>query len=202
MRSGSVKVIVIIVSLFLLTGLFGGKKDPEKERQEILKMRKETLATLYREVPVAEQEINSAIGYAVFSNVGINILLLSTANGAGVAHNKSTNSDIFMKMFSAGGGIGLGIKDFRGVFIFSDQEAFDIFVNQGWQASAQADAAAKSGEEGDAMSLAIDVAPGIRLYQMTENGLALQATIQGTKYWQDDVLNGKEPVVEDASPGG
>ena len=52
------------------------------------------------------------------------------------------------------------------------------------------------------MSLAIDVAPGIRLYQMTEKGLALQATIQGTKYWQDDVLNGKEPVVEDASPGG
>ncbi len=33
------------------------------------------------------------------------------------------------------------------------------------------------------------VAPGIKLYQITENGLALQATIQGTKYWKDAELN-------------
>lgn len=29
------------------------------------------------------------------------------------------------------------------------------------------------------------------LYQLTENGLALQATIQGTKYFKNDDLNGK-----------
>ena len=30
---------------------------------------------------------------------------------------------------------------------------------------------------------------GIRVYQLTESGLALQATIQGTKYWKDPELN-------------
>jgi hypothetical protein len=35
----------------------------------------------------------------------------------------------------------------------------------------------------------IDVGPGIKLYQLTESGLALQATVQGTKYWKNDELN-------------
>ena len=56
-------------------------------------------------------------------------------------------------------------------------------------ASAQADLAAKAGTKGGAFAGAIDVAPGIKLYQITENGLALQATIQGTKYWRDGDLN-------------
>ncbi len=62
-------------------------------------------------------------------------------------------------------------------------------MEKGWQAGAQADAAAKAGDKGGAYAGAVDVAPGIRLYQITENGLALQATIQGTKYWKDDELS-------------
>jgi len=182
-------IFIAIVSLFLLTGLFHGEKDPEKERQEILKMRQETLTSLYNQIPIAEKEINDALGYAVFSNTGINILVVSTANGAGVAHNKNTGEDIYMKMFSAGGGVGMGIKDFRGIFIFTTQEAFDVFVSEGWQGGAQVDAAAKSDEDGDALAAAIDVGPGIKLYQITAKGVALQATIQGTKYWKDKDLN-------------
>ena len=56
-------------------------------------------------------------------------------------------------------------------------------------ANAQADAAAKAGEDGGALNAAITVAPGIRLYKLTQNGLAIQATIQGTKYWKDGDLN-------------
>ncbi len=43
--------------------------------------------------------------------------------------------------------------------------------------------------KGDAWAGAVNVAPGIRLYQITQMGLALQATIQGTKFWKDDELN-------------
>lgn len=94
-----------------------------------------------------------------------------------------------MKMVSGGIGLGLGVKDFRGVLVFTSEEALDSFVESGWDASAQADAAAKAGEKGDALAGAIDVAPGIKLYQITETGLALQATIQGTKFWKDDELS-------------
>ena len=38
---------------------------------------------------------------------------------------------------------------------------------------------------------AVTVAPCIDLYQITENGLALQATIRGTKYFKNDDLNSR-----------
>ena len=99
-----------------------------------------------------------------------------------------------MKMYSAGIGIGLGVKDFRGIFIFTERGALDRFVEEGWQAGGQADAAAKAGEKGAALTGAIDVAPGIKLYQITEHGLALMATIQGTKFWKDDELTDEETI--------
>lgn len=191
MKNNTIGVILFaLCSLFLLTGgIFRDKDTPEEQRQEILEMRETTLNDLYKQLPGAKEVVENSIGYAVFTNVGINLLAISTANGSGVAHDKETGADTFMKMFSAGVGIGLGIKDFRGVFVFFTQEAFDNFVNKGWQAGAQVDAAAKSGEKGDALAAAIDVGPGIILYQLTETGLALQATIQGTKYWKDEELN-------------
>ena len=50
--------------------------------------------------------IRKAAGYAVFNNMGTNLLLLSTARGAGIAVNSKTMQDTFMKMISAGGGLG------------------------------------------------------------------------------------------------
>jgi lipid-binding SYLF domain-containing protein len=166
-------------------------ESPAAKRSEIRKMRSETLAKLYRIHPAARADVNGSAGYAVFSNIGINLILLSAAGGSGVAHDNSTGRDIYMKMVSGGVGFGLGVKDFRGVFVFHNHKAFRQFVNSGWEASAQADAAAKSGNKGGAAAGAITVAPGVDLYQITENGLALQATIQGTKYYKDDDLNAK-----------
>jgi len=54
-----------------------------------------------------------------------------------------------------------------------------------------ADAAAKAGEKGGAYSGAEEISPGVWVYQITKNGLALQATLQGTKYYKDDDLNKK-----------
>ena len=53
-----------------------------------------------------------------------------------------------------------------------------------------ATAAVKGGGEGAAASGAVEIAPGLRVYQLTENGLALQVTVKGTKYWKDDFVNG------------
>lgn len=122
-------------------------------------MRIDTLKALYKLSPPAQKEIKNAAGYAVFSNLGINILFLSTASGAGIAHDTGTSKDTYMKMISAGVGHGLGVKDFQGVFIFSNETFFNQFVTDGWQAGAQADLAAKSDGKGDAYSDAFDVAP-------------------------------------------
>jgi lipid-binding SYLF domain-containing protein len=88
-------------------------------RAEIQHMRAETLAELYQTDPPARARIQQSTGYAVFSNVGVNVILLSAMGGSGVARDNRTGQDTYMKMISGGIGLGLGVKDFRGVFVFT-----------------------------------------------------------------------------------
>lgn len=178
----------------MLMLLLSGCMSPEgannaAKRQNAGQMRSDTLAKLYQVHPQARKLIANSMGYGVFSNVGVNFLVISAGNGWGIVRNNKTGKDVYMKMVSAGFGIGLGAKDFRGVFVFTTPEAMRHFTDKGWDASAQADATAKDGKQGKEYTGAIEIAPGIKLYQLTERGLALQATIQGTKYWRDEDLN-------------
>lgn len=47
----------------------------------------------------------------------------------------------------------------------------------------------KSGDAGAAYQGAISISPGVWLYQLTDQGLALELTVKGTKYYKDDELN-------------
>lgn len=173
-------------------GLFGrGDKEEgkEKARQEVRQMREEVLAMLYEKDPRARGLIEKAEGYAVFSNVGVNIIFGSLAGGSGIVTDRKDGKETFMKMGSAGVGLGIGIKDFRAVFVFHDRSKMESFLKHGWDFSGQADAAAKSDEKGGSAEAAGTLMDGITLYQLTKNGLAIQATLQGTKYWKDGDLN-------------
>ena len=163
--------------------------DDEKKREKSRKMAAEVLNGLYKTQPASKAAIEKAAGYAVFDNMGVNVLLLSTARGSGLAVNNKTKQETFMKMVSAGGGLGMGVKDYNVVFIFETEKALAQFMESGWSGSGQADAAAKAGEKGGAYSGAMEVAPGVWVYQITKNGLAAQLTLQGTKYYKDDNLN-------------
>jgi lipid-binding SYLF domain-containing protein len=189
------KIIASILAVALLTaGAYGGEDDNEKKRQKTRKMAAEALQDLYKLEPTAQAAIQKAAGYAVFDNMGVNVLLLSTARGSGLAVNNKTKQETFMKMASAGAGVGMGVKDYIVVFVFENEKAVTQFLDSGWSGSGQADAAAKAGEKGGAYSGAAEVAPGVWVYQITKNGLALQLTLQGTKYYKDDKLNTATPA--------
>ena len=188
-----VKMIASILAITMLSaGLcIAADDDNEKKRDKTRKMAAEVLQDLYKEDPPAQAAIQKAAGYAVFDNMGVNVLLLSTARGSGLAVNNKTKKETFMKMGSVGAGLGMGVKDYDVVFVFETAKALAHFLNSGWSGSGQADAAAKAGEKGGAYSGAAEVAPGVWVYQITKNGLALQVTLQGTKYYKDDDLNKK-----------
>lgn len=185
------RVLALLCGFALGGNSLLAKDSPDVQRNKIQKMHDEVLAELYELHPAAKAKIRSAAGYAVFSNVGINLVFASFAGGHGVVVEKGliTDTKTYMKMGSAGLGLGLGVKDFRGVFIFYDKAKLKSFVTKGWDFSAQADAAAKSGEKGGAAAGAGNLVEGVEIFQITKNGLALQATLQGTKYWKDDDLN-------------
>ena len=181
-------VVALTIAVVFFSGFWSEQSDSElkKERQQT---KKETLNYLYKYAPESKKMIAKSYGYATFTNIGVNLILFSAEGGKGIAHNNKTGKDTYMNMASGGVGFGLGVKDFRIVFLFANKKVYDNFINHGWEANAQADAAAKAGKDGGAINAAITVAPGIRLYKLTQNGLAIQATIQGTKYWKDGDLN-------------
>ena len=192
------RTISMLLVMLLLGGFALAKDSPEKKKEKTRKMANETLNDLYKVQPKAKAGIQQAAGYAVFDNMGANVLLLSTARGSGIAVHSKSMRETFMKMVSAGAGLGLGVKDYRVVFVFETDKAFTRFLDSGWSGSAQTDAAAKAGESGAAYSGAVEVAPGVWVYQITKNGLALQLTLQGTKYYKDDDLNKSSHVMEPA----
>jgi hypothetical protein len=53
----------------------------------------------------------------------------------------------------------------------------------------ETDEAAVSGEKGESIDYEIEIASDTRLYQITETGLTLQATLQGIRYRLDEKLN-------------
>ncbi len=166
-----------------------GKKDPDKLREGLQESRTAALEKLYAEKPSTQEQLKSAKGYAVFSTIGINLFLVSTERGGGILRDNRDGSDTYMKMFSAGGGIGMGVKDFSLIFVFHTVEAMENFQSEGWDFSGQADASAESGDKGMGAEAAETVIPGTSIYQLTEAGLALQATLKGTKFWADEDLN-------------
>ena len=175
--------------VLLAAGLASAGDSPDQKREKTRKMAAQTLQDLYKAEPTAQAAIQKSAGYAVFNNLGTNLFLLSTARGAGIAVNSKTKQETFMKMISAGAGLGLGVKGYRVIFVFENDKALTQFLDSGWSGSAQTDAAAKVGDKGGAYSGAVEVSPGVWVYQITKNGLALQLTLQGTKYYKDDDLN-------------
>jgi lipid-binding SYLF domain-containing protein len=197
------KRVILTLALILALPVPAVAASRAEQQAQIQHMRADTLAKLYKAQPGAEGEIRSAYGYSVFSSANLTAFFLTAAYGYGIAHDNRAGGDTYMQMASGGVGLGLGAKDFRVVFIFANKDAYNNFIYQGLDLSGQADAAAKAGAKGGAVSGAEDISPGVRVYQMTETGLALQLTLQGTKYWKDSYLNGgPENVAHHQSSNG
>lgn len=163
-------------------------KDKKKARDDINKMEGQILAKLYKIQPGAKKTVENAAGYATFSNFGVKIFFAGSGKGAGVAVSKS-KSRVYMKMFEVQAGLGFGVKKFALVWVFDNASALDKFVNSGWEIGGQASATAKKGAKGEAYTGAMAVSPGVWLYQLAGDGLALELTGKGTKYYKDDDLN-------------
>ena len=183
-----IKLTPVIVFLTLVSCASMGDGSISEKRQAILAMKEQTLTQLFKQHPQTKQQINSAPGYAVFSNANINLIFMSAGTGYGVVKNMASKKQTYMNMAEGGLGLGLGVKDYRLVMVFHTQAAMDDFVNSGWTFGGNADASAKAGKKGAA--IAGETYYGdVSVYTFTESGLALQATIKGTKFWQDDNLN-------------
>ena len=149
---------------------------------------------MYKIYPTSKSDMANSYAYAAFANTGVNLLVLASGNGGGVAHNNATGAEVYVKMVSYGAGIGLGVKKYFAVFLFENKAAYDVFLKSGWSAEGSADATADTGKEGQGGSVGVGmtVADGVQLYQMADKGFSVEATVKGTKFIVSDELNGTE----------
>ncbi len=188
------RFFILAGSIALLSVILLGCVTPQgnnigEKRNYVLEMRNGTLTDLYAKKPEAKAKVKAAAGYAVFSNINTNLFLFSSGNGYGVAVDGSSGKKTYMKMNFAGLGLGLGVKDFRAILIFKHKPLFDDFIDGDFEFGGHADAAFKSGEKGAAAAGEMYVEDDIEIYQLTESGVALQATLAGTYFRQYTDLN-------------
>lgn len=168
-------------------------KKLEKKRKQFAQNRSEALKEVYKAYPGSKAQMSRSYGYAAFANTGMNLFVVASGNGGGMARNNNTGAEVYVKMYSYGAGVGIGFKKYFAVFLFENKSAYDNFLESGWSADGQADATADTGKEGEGGSVAVgmNISNGVTLYQVADKGLAVQATVQGTKYVIDDELNGR-----------
>ena len=184
------KTMAVLFTIAILAGCATIKgNNIIEQRGYVLTMKDNALARLYEEIPISKEQIQNAAGYGVFSNINTNLFLLSSGSGYGIVTDNKDKNPIYMKMRTLGAGLGIGVKDFRAIIIFRNQDDMDKFIEKGWEFGGQADAALKSGDKGNTYSAAQSTDLDIITYQLTEAGAALQATLQGTKYWKHKDLN-------------
>jgi lipid-binding SYLF domain-containing protein len=183
------RMMVLTMAFALATPgvAFGAGKA--EQQADVRKAGQDALAAVYRVQPSARKAVEAAAGYAAFSNFGMKILVAGGGSGKGIAVNNKTKATTYMKMAEVQAGLGFGVKKFQLVWVFETESALNNFVNSGWEFGAQATAAAKAGDKGASYQGAVAVAPGVWLYQLTGDGLALELTAKGTKYYKDGDLN-------------
>jgi lipid-binding SYLF domain-containing protein len=186
-------VMVAALALVPALGMAAGEKadKPSKKDEKVAERRKEiddmakaTLDRLLAESAGAKTLYDKANGYAVFDNTKVAVLV-GGGGGKGVAVDKTTGARTYMKMGTAGVGVGLGGQSYNVVFLFETREALDRFVEHGWQADTAATAAA--GKEGATAEATFR--DGVAYFQLTQAGLMAYADIAGTKYWKNPDLN-------------
>lgn len=185
MRVSMGRILVIFMVLTALLTATAAAASIEDRKQELRDKTTMTLKRLYEKQPQAQYAIEHAAGYAVFNNTGYKLGIFGSAHGRGMAVNNRTQQEVFMRMQEYQAGLGIGIKEYAVIFVFSTEEAWTNFVEKGWNFGAQATAAADDGANGGSLEGAVQIAPGVWIYQMTTKGLAAELAVKGTNYYRD-----------------
>jgi lipid-binding SYLF domain-containing protein len=184
-------LLIAFVLLLPTTGVVAEDKDDdwkslknESKRLKINEMADAALETVMNGNWKAEELFETAYGWAAFDNLKI-AFILSGGGGNGMAIRKESGERTYMKMGTAGIGLGIGGQSYQVIFFFQDERTFHNFVEKGWKADASAQAAAGK----DGVNATTGFVNGVAVWQITDKGLMASADISGTKYWKNKKLN-------------
>jgi lipid-binding SYLF domain-containing protein len=154
-------------------------------RQQVDAAADQALNELFALRPDVKALYDQAAGYAAFTATKAGGFFVTGGGGTGVAVNKNSAQRTYMRMGMGGVGFGLGAQRYSMIILFQDDMHLNHFIAGGWDASANAQAAA--GQEG--ITLTSSFVDGVAFYQITDKGLMAQADVSGTRFWAAEDLN-------------
>lgn len=181
--------LTVFLCLVTASTVSAARQSVVEQQQKINELHDKTLAKLYEKYPHARRVINECYAYATLSNSGVKVLFVGSSHGRGLAVNNRTGERVYLRMKELSAGLGLGAKEYDLVFLLNTREAWDNFIIGKTRFGAAASVSADDGVTGGSIEGAEYVAPGVWLFQMTTKGLALEATLKGTKIYKDKKLN-------------
>ena len=183
------KTLALLMIVLMATVSVASAASVSEKRSSVRNTAKKTLNRLYSIHPSAREAVKNAAGYAVFSISDFKLVFLGGGGGKGLAVNNATRKETFMKTGDVQVGLGLGLKSYQVVFVFETNEAYENFVNNGWDVGGQATVAATDSVSGGSLQGAISVGHDVWMYQMTDKGLEASLTVGGIRYYKDSELN-------------
>ena len=180
---------IMVTLLLTLTVSTVNAASVAEQRRQVDELSQKTLEKLYAKYPHAQRVIGECYAWATLSNSGVKVLFIGSSHGRGVAVNNQTGERVYLRMKELSAGLGLGAKEYNLIFLINTRDAWENFIVGKTRFGASAEASANDGVTGGSIEGAEYVAPGVWVFQMTTKGLAVEATLKGTKIYKDKKLN-------------
>ncbi len=180
---------VVMCLVMFSTVTEAAKASPAEQRRQIDELNQKTFSRLYEKYPNAQRVINDCYAWATLSNTGMKLGLFGSSHGRGLAVNNVTGERVYLRMEEQSVGLGVGVKEYDLIFLIANREAWDNFIAGKIRFGTSAEASANDSVNGGSIEGATYVAPGVWVLQMTTKGVALEASLKGTKIFRDKKLN-------------
>ena len=170
------------------TGCVSGN-TPAEQRATMLRVRDETLETLYARAPETRAAIKKAAGYAVLKGFSLHPGMMTFASGSITVVDNSTGKPVFDRMFRFAVGPGLAIKSHRVVMVINNAQTLKRLADSPWVLAGLLEASFHFGNFGGSAAAAISPGDDVTTYYWTNTGFSLEAALGVMKVWHDSDMN-------------
>lgn len=180
--------MLLCAMMISMVGCIAPGENPQQKRDNIQKMKAETLTAFYQDKPELQQMVKTSVGYAVFSNFAMG-LIPGGGSGYGVLTDNATGQQTYMQMGQFTLGFLIMVKDNRSLILFDDPKVMAEFATENWVSGGTAEAVFNFGDFGAQTNATGYFGHGTRVYELTQNGVSLRAYIPLIKYSPYNLLN-------------
>jgi lipid-binding SYLF domain-containing protein len=187
---GRPAVVMLAVLLVASCSSTHRSMSVEEKRDFLAEAEQKTLAELVEKRPETQAEMDRSVGHAVFSNRLAKIPFVGVGEGIGVVFDKKTGERTYLNVQRLDVGGGLGVREYRLVVVFFEEEPLQKLASGKLELSAGAEVGAGKGDVGlGTEGISGKQKEKLVLYQLSDSGVTATITVRLIRY---SVLDLKE----------